>query len=100
MYVILSAASMDNPHTYAVSLCVTSSLFCDYPPLFQRISIFEHTSRMLISNVKKDMPVFIVNLIRDVFLADGEEGSVSRHGYLTNRFLIPQHSSPGFYKSV
>lgn len=100
-YGILFAALTDNNHTYSVSQCVTSSLFAIlYPTLFQRISIFEQTSRVLISNVKKSIPVFVISLIRDVFLADREEGSVSRHGYLTNSFQIPQHSSPGFYKSV
>lgn len=95
------AALMGSNRTYAVNLCVTSSLFVIlYPPLFQRISIFEHTSRVLISNIKKSIPVFVISLIRDVFHADWEEGRVSRHGYLTNRFLIAQHSSPGFYKSV
>lgn len=99
--VVVVVALMGSNRTYAVNLCVTSSLFVIlYPPLFQRISIFEHTSRVLISNIKKSIPVFVVSLIRDVFCADWEEGRVSRHGYLTNRFLIAQHSSPGFYKSV
>lgn len=47
--VIHFAASMD---TNAVSLCVTASLFV-ITYLFQRISTFEHTSRILISNVTK-----------------------------------------------
>lgn len=85
---------------HTLSVCVWHPHFCDYPFLFQRINILEHTSRILISNVKKGILVFVVSLIRDVVLADWEEGSISRHGSLTNRFLIPWHSSPGFYKSV